>query len=122
MSGIDVVFTGHHHRVFPGDYPDIADVDNEQGTLMGKPAVMAGFWGSHMGLIDLLIEKDADGAWGIAAHTSGARPIFERDGRARIPLVESLAAIEASLQTTHDETLAYVRRDVVVRNIILMFP
>ncbi len=112
VPGIDVVFTGHHHRVFPGDYPDIAGIDNDKGTLMGKPAVMAGFWGSHMGLIDLLIEKDADGAWGIAAHTSEARPIFKRDGRAKIPLVESVGAIEASVQTTHDETLAYVRRAV----------
>ena len=32
-------------------------VDAGKGTLMGKPAVMAGFWGSHLGLIDLLLEK-----------------------------------------------------------------
>ena len=27
---------------------------------MGKPAVMGGFWGSHMGLIDLLLERDGN--------------------------------------------------------------
>ncbi len=112
VPGIDVVFTGHHHRVFPGDYPDIEGIDNDKGTLMGKPAVMAGFWGSHMGLIDLMIEKGADGAWSIAAHTSEARPIFERVERQKIPLVESVDAVLASVQKTHDETLAYVRRAV----------
>ncbi|MCF6301990.1 MAG: bifunctional 2',3'-cyclic-nucleotide 2'-phosphodiesterase/3'-nucleotidase, partial [Devosiaceae bacterium] len=111
VPGVDVVFTGHHHRVFPGNYADIAGVDNDKGTLMGKPAVMAGFWGSHMGLIDLLLERGEDG-WTIAAHTSEARPIFERDGRAKIPLVESVDAVLASVQDTHNETLDYVRRAV----------
>ncbi len=111
VPGVDVVFTGHHHRVFPGNYADIAGVDNDKGTLMGKPAVMAGVWGSHMGLIDLLLERGEDG-WTIAAHTSEARPIFERDGRAKIPLVESVDAVLASVQDTHNETLDYVRRAV----------
>ncbi len=112
VDGIDVVFTGHHHKVFPGNYPDIAGVDNEKGTLMGKPAVMAGFWGSHMGLIDLLLERGEDGSWNIVSHTSEARPIYKRVERKKIPLVESVPAILASVQKTHDETLEYVRRPV----------
>jgi 2',3'-cyclic-nucleotide 2'-phosphodiesterase/3'-nucleotidase len=112
VDGIDVVFTGHHHRVFPGNYADIAGVDNEKGTLMGKPAVMAGFWGSHMGLIDLLLERDGNGKWSIASHTSEARPIYERVERKNIPLVKSVPAVLASVQKTHDETLEYVRRPV----------
>lgn len=112
VDGIDVVFTGHHHRVFPGNYADIAGVDNEKGTLMGKPTVMAGFWGSHMGLIDLLLERGADDKWIIASHTSEARPIYERVERKNIPLVESVPAVLASVQKTHDETLDYVRRPV----------
>ena len=31
-----------------------------EGHAAGKPAVMAGFWGSHLGLIDLLLEKDGN--------------------------------------------------------------
>jgi 2',3'-cyclic-nucleotide 2'-phosphodiesterase/3'-nucleotidase len=52
--------TGHQHLVFPGkkDFQGLAGVDTEKGTLQGKPAVQAGFWGSHMGLIDLLLERD----------------------------------------------------------------
>lgn len=112
VDGIDVVFTGHHHKVFPGNYADIAGVDNEKGTLMGKPAVMAGFWGSHMGLIDLLLEQGENGKWVIVSHTSEARPIYKRVDRKKIPLVESVPAILASVQQTHDETLKYVRRAV----------
>jgi 2',3'-cyclic-nucleotide 2'-phosphodiesterase / 3'-nucleotidase len=112
VEGIDVVFTGHHHRVFPGNYADIEGVDNDNGALMGKPAVMAGFWGSHMGLIDLLLERTEDGKWSIASHTSEARPIFERVERKKIPLVDSVQSVLASVQKTHDETLQYVRRAV----------
>jgi 2',3'-cyclic-nucleotide 2'-phosphodiesterase / 3'-nucleotidase len=113
VEGIDVVLTGHHHLVFPGtDFADIEGVDNEAGTLNGKPAVMAGFWGSHMGLVDLLLEQDADGKWSIVSHTSEARPIFERvDGKVT-PLVEDEAEVAAAAQTDHDETLEYVRRAV----------
>ena len=113
VDGIDVVLTGHQHLVFPGpDYADIEGADIEAGTLNGKPAVMAGFWGSHMGLIDLLLERAEDGSWSIVSHTSEARPIFERvDGQVQ-PLVESEPEVLAAAQVNHDETLAYVRRAV----------
>lgn len=113
VDGIDAILTGHHHRVFPGsDYADVADADIENGTLMGTPAVMPGFWGSHMGLIDLLIEKADDGTWSVLSHTAEARPIFEREDRTVIPRVESDAAVLAAVETSHQETLDYIRRAV----------
>ncbi|HEV7275169.1 MAG TPA: bifunctional 2',3'-cyclic-nucleotide 2'-phosphodiesterase/3'-nucleotidase [Devosiaceae bacterium] len=113
VEGVDVVLTGHQHLVFPGpDYAEVAGADIEAGTLNGKPAVMAGFWGSHMGLIDLLLERSEDGAWSIVSHTSEARPIFERvDGKVQ-PLVESEPEVLAAAEEEHEETLAYVRRAV----------
>ncbi|HEY8574960.1 MAG TPA: bifunctional 2',3'-cyclic-nucleotide 2'-phosphodiesterase/3'-nucleotidase [Devosia sp.] len=113
VEGVDVVLTGHQHLVFPGpDFEEVAGADIEAGTLAGKPAVMAGFWGSHMGLVDLLLEQDADGKWSIVSHTSEARPIFERvDGKVT-PLVEDEAEVAAAAQTEHEETLDYVRRAV----------
>lgn len=113
IEGIDVVLTGHQHLVFPGpDYEGIEGVDIEAGTLAGKPAVMPGFWGSHMGLIDLLLEQDADGKWTIASHTSEARPISERvDGKVQ-PLVEDEAEIVSAVDDEHQETLDYIRRPV----------
>lgn len=113
IDGIDVVLTGHQHLVFPGpDYAEVEGANIEAGTLNGKPAVMAGFWGSHMGLIDLLLEKTSDGGWSIVSHTAEARPIFERvDGQVQ-PLVDSEPEVLAAAQANHDETLAYVRRAV----------
>jgi 2',3'-cyclic-nucleotide 2'-phosphodiesterase/3'-nucleotidase len=114
VDGIDVVLTGHQHLVFPNsqDFADVEGADLDNGTLNGKPAVMAGFWGSHMGLIDLLLQKDADGKWAVLSHTSEARPIYERiDGKVQ-PTVESEQKVLDSVQADHEATLAYVRRPV----------
>ncbi len=113
VEGIDVVVTGHQHLVFPGpDYAEVEGADIEAGTLSGKPAVMAGFWGSHMGLIDLLLEQGADGKWTVVSHTSEARPISERvDGKVNA-LVEDETEVTAAAETDHEETIAYIRRPV----------
>ncbi|MCP8883806.1 bifunctional 2',3'-cyclic-nucleotide 2'-phosphodiesterase/3'-nucleotidase [Devosia sp. XJ19-1] len=113
VEGIDVVLTGHHHLVFPGpNYEGIEGVDTVAGTLNGKPAVMPGFWGSHMGLVDLLLEVDADGKWTVASHTSEARPIVERVDNKNVPTVESVATVEEAVAAEHQETLDYIRRPV----------
>ncbi len=113
VDGIDVILTGHHHRVFPGpDYADTPGVDAKAGTIMGKPAVMAGFWGSHMGLIDLLLERDGN-TWRIASSTSEARPIYRREeDRSITPLVDSDKGILGSVEPEHEATLEYIRRAV----------
>jgi 2',3'-cyclic-nucleotide 2'-phosphodiesterase/3'-nucleotidase len=114
IEGIDVVLSGHQHLVFPNskDFEGLEGADLDKGTLAGKPAVMAGFWGSHMGLIDLLLSRNAEGKWAIASHTAEARPISRRvDGKVA-PTVESVPEVLAAAQDDHDETLAYVRRAV----------
>jgi len=112
IDGIDALVTGHHHRVFPGPAYEAADgLDSEAGTLRGKPAVMAGFWGSHLGLIDLLLEKQGD-QWAVLSAESEARPISERVERKNVPLVESDQTVLDAVQADHDATLAYVRRAV----------
>ena len=113
MEGIDAILTGHHHRVFPGpDYEGTAGVDVTTGTIMGKPAAMGGFWGSHMGLVDLLLERDGN-AWRVVSHTSEARPISQRnEDRSVTALVSSVPAVLASVEADHQATLDYVRRAV----------
>ena len=113
VDGIDAIMTGHSHLVFPSaTYTDYAAVDADAGTIHGKPATMGGFWGSHMGLIDLMLERDGNG-WRIAGSASEARPISKRnEDRSVTALVESDPEVLASVQAEHDATLAYVRRAV----------
>lgn len=110
VEEIDVLLTGHSHLVFPGeDYAGFAGLDAETGKIHGKPAVMAGFWGSRLGLIDFLLERDGD-SWRIAGSTSEARPIYRREERNRIPLVDSSQHVLDAAADDHEATLAYVRR------------
>ncbi|ATN34137.1 2',3'-cyclic-nucleotide 2'-phosphodiesterase [Rhizobium sp. ACO-34A] len=114
VEGIDAVFTGHQHLVFPGpkDFVDVPGADPVKGSLLGKPAVMAGFWGSHMGLIDLLLEKDGNG-WKILDFTSEARPIYHRDeSRKIVANVTDKPEVVASVVAEHQATLEYVRTPV----------
>ena len=113
IDGIDAILTGHSHLVFPSShYDDWPGVDTAAGTINGKPGVMGGFWGSHMGLIDLLLERDGAG-WRVLSHTSEARPISQREeDRSITPLVEDFEPVLASVQNIHEETLTYVRTAV----------
>lgn len=112
VDGIDAILAGHHHLVFPGPkYDGLAGADTANGTLQGTPTVMAGFWGSHMGLIDLLLERSGN-EWKVVAHECEARPISERVERKTLPLVESQQDVLDAVAQEHEETLAYVRRAV----------
>ncbi|MCB2134683.1 MAG: bifunctional 2',3'-cyclic-nucleotide 2'-phosphodiesterase/3'-nucleotidase [Rhodobacteraceae bacterium] len=113
VEGIDALMTGHSHLVFPSPtFEGFAEVDAANGTVSGKPAVMGGFWGSHLGLIDLLLERDGN-SWRVVSAVTEARPISKRnEDRSITALVESEPAVLAAAQKEHDETLAYVRRAV----------
>jgi 2',3'-cyclic-nucleotide 2'-phosphodiesterase/3'-nucleotidase len=113
IDGIDAILTGHNHLVFPSDtFKDYAAVDSTAGTIHGKPATMGGFWGSHLGLIDLMLERDGN-TWRISGHASEARPISKRnEDRSYTALVADDADVIASVQKEHDATLAYIRRAV----------
>ncbi|WP_417816803.1 bifunctional 2',3'-cyclic-nucleotide 2'-phosphodiesterase/3'-nucleotidase [Tritonibacter scottomollicae] len=113
VEGIDAIMTGHSHLVFPSStYADFAGVDADKGTIHGTPAVMGGYWGSHMGLIDLMLERDGKG-WRVVGHASEARPISKRnEDRSVTALVDSDQSVLDAVQADHDATLAYVRRAV----------
>ncbi|MBP0617830.1 bifunctional 2',3'-cyclic-nucleotide 2'-phosphodiesterase/3'-nucleotidase [Jiella mangrovi] len=113
VDGIDVIFTGHQHLRFPGekDFQDIAGADPKKGTLNGKPAVMAGFWGSDLGLVDLLLEHDGK-AWKIADFSTELRPIYERVDKTVTATVKSDEPVLEAVKADHQATLDYVRTPV----------
>lgn len=103
LTGIDLVIAGHTHRIFPApDHPGGPGIDPQAGTLAGKPAVMPGFWGSHLGVIDLGLMPEGDG-WRIASFRSRAEPV---ETQADHPAV-TVPALPA-----HFGTLRHFRRRV----------
>ncbi len=113
VDGIDAIMTGHSHLVFPGPrYDGFAAVDSKAGTLHGKPAAMGGFWGSHLGVIDLMLETSG-GEWKVMSFETKARPISKRnEDRSITALVPSQQYVLDSIKKEHEATLEYIRRPV----------
>ena len=113
VPGIDVILCGHAHRVFPGpDYEGLPGVDAVRGTLGGIPSVMPGYWGSHLGLVDLRLQRDADGAWRVDSFHAEALPICRREGRDAVPLVAADASVLAAAAPEHQATLRWMEQPV----------
>lgn len=109
LPGVDVLLCGHQHRLFPGPtFDGIPGVDAKAGTLHGKPAVMAGFWGAHLGVIDLDLEHGSAG-WRIAGHRSALWPV--RIATDITPHSDD-PGIVALATPAHHRTLAHLRRPV----------
>ncbi|MFX8906904.1 hypothetical protein ABTM87_18920, partial [Acinetobacter baumannii] len=89
VPGIDAIITGHSHLVFPGPvFSGIEGVDAVAGTLRGVPAVMPGFWGSHLGVIDLTLGRQGT-SWHVAGATTATRSIYRRDGQTLVSLAQA---------------------------------
>ncbi len=110
LEGVDALFFGHAHKLFPGEeFAGRPGVDLEQGTIHGVPAAEPGVWGSHLGLIDLELERTA-GAWSVVAGRGRVRPIF--DPVSNRALVEPVAELEQAAADAHAKTLAYIHTPV----------
>ena len=113
VDGIDAILFGHAHTVFPSEtFSDLEGVDIAKGTINGVAAVMPGFWGSHLGVIDLTLNVSDDGEWSVTDSLSDARPIYQREGRTVTPLVEADPGIIAAVKEEHEATIAYMREGV----------
>jgi len=113
VEGIDVLLCGHQHLLFPETgFPEIDGVDTCKGTILSKPAVMAGAWGSHLGVIDLELCQARDG-WNIQHHDTAVHPIAERQADRTIkPLVSCDPKVLAAASEAHNNTLSYIRQSV----------
>ncbi|MCM3728858.1 bifunctional 2',3'-cyclic-nucleotide 2'-phosphodiesterase/3'-nucleotidase [Neobacillus cucumis] len=109
INDIDAVFTGHQHNTFPGLlYKDLPDTNLEKGTMNGKPVVMAGAFGSHLGVIDLQLQKHR-GKWKVVDSKASLRPIVNTSGNSVIQTDEQLMA---AIKPEHEATIKYVNQPV----------
>ncbi|WP_428262689.1 bifunctional 2',3'-cyclic-nucleotide 2'-phosphodiesterase/3'-nucleotidase [Haliangium sp.] len=112
VPDIDAIMFGHSHRVFPSsDYEGIVDVDLDAGTVRGVPAVMAGYWGSHLGIIDLTLEQ-VDGAWTVTDAHSETRAISMRMDGQTVALVDPDQDLLDAIDTEHQGTLTWIREPI----------
>lgn len=109
VPGIDAIVSGHAHQVFPGGgtgWP--AAVDAATGRIHGVPVVAPGFWGSHLGIIDLTLDRDpATAQWRVREARCEARAIARRDPTSGEVLaeVDPDPAILKMLERLHRTTL-----------------
>lgn len=109
VPGIDAIMFGHSHQVFPsGAYASFPKANVENGTINGIPSTMPGFWGSHLGIVDLDLRVSPSGQWQVLGGTGETRAIYRQDTDGIVALVEPVEEIIAAVQTDHLETIDYV--------------
>ncbi len=104
LPGVDGVFTGHAHQSFPSPKSKLADpaIDQGKGTIHGKPVVMPGYWGSHLGVMKLSLVK-TKGTWKV------------KNGQGELLSVKDVKEdpkIISIVQPDHKQALEYIRTPV----------
>ena len=112
--GFDALVAGHTHQRFPlvGALPEDPGLDPVRGLVHGKPVVMPGFFGSHLGVIDLSLHF-AGGRWQVVQSQAHLRAVSRVTSGGHIrratpadPQVESIA------RAAHDQTRRWSRRTI----------
>ncbi|WP_246162425.1 bifunctional 2',3'-cyclic-nucleotide 2'-phosphodiesterase/3'-nucleotidase [Roseovarius faecimaris] len=98
LPGVDAVLAGHTHQVYP-PRPAHGPTDG------AAPIVMAGFRGSHLGVLDLALTA-RDGRWQVTGTSSEARPVAAPDPAPPDPALSEL------LRPAHGATLRLIRHEL----------
>ncbi|MEH7107680.1 metallophosphoesterase [Bacillus sp. JJ1764] len=107
IPGIDAILSGHSHSVFPGPvYEKLPHTNLKTGNINGKPVVMAGAFGNHLGIVDLKLSY-FEGKWKVVKGISKAIPIADTSGK---PLVKSDKGLFKTIKADHQETVDFIKR------------
>lgn len=117
VKGIDAITFGHSHAVFPSkEFSQVPGVNLVKGTINGIPSVMPGRWGSHVGVIDLVLEEQ-QGQWLVTDGQSVARPIYDANHQ------HSLAAEDKEIKKViahdHEATRSFVNKPIGKANDVM---
>ncbi|WP_249312873.1 metallophosphoesterase [Lederbergia citrea] len=110
VKGIDAILYGHSHSLFPlkGDHSKKKGIDQNKGTVNGVATVQAGYWGNHLGIIDLqLVNKN--GKWKVKNSQSSVKSIYRTINRKKIPTVPRDPEIEKIIETDHRILMDYMK-------------
>lgn len=108
LDGIDVIVAGHTHLTLPGKaHGGLTHVDHQQGQVHGKPVVMPGWAGSHLGIVDLVLEQRDGHGWHVVESRVEAVPV-----RTPTTLTPENAEIKQLFAAGHEETRKRVSRPV----------
>ena len=110
VPGIDVLLLGHAHTEFPGPrYAGMKDVDARRGFVRNVPAVMGGFFGKDLGVIQLVLNRQK-GRWVVDLDNthSEVRPICAQKNQC-VPVDPSIAPL---VQSVHEAAIAYVNTPI----------
>ncbi|HHF0501251.1 TPA: 2',3'-cyclic-nucleotide 2'-phosphodiesterase [Vibrio antiquarius] len=117
VDGIDAIAFGHSHAVFPGkDFANLPGVDTEKGTINGVTSVMPGRWGSHVGVMDLML-KEEDGRWQVVEGQAEARPIFDKVNKKSLAKADE--GIVKALEEDHKGTREFVNQPIGKANDVM---
>lgn len=106
IEGIDAVVSGHSHLAFPSKtYDGMKGVDIINGTVNGKPYVIAGSLGDALGVMDLTIDNST-GKWVVKNAKASISPVYDK---ATKKSVETDKEIEAIFLKSHTGSLDYIR-------------
>lgn len=111
VKGIDAILYGHTHSLFPvkGERSKKLGIDQKAGTINGVATVQAGYWGNHLGIIDLQLVNN-NGKWKVKNSQSFVKSIYRTINRKKIPIVPRDSVIENVMKTDHRGTLEYLRK------------
>ncbi len=115
INQIDAIVAGHTHLTLPGPAHEGLDaVDCSNGLVHNTPVVMPGWAGSHLGVIDLQLDRDAANKWRIVGKKTEVRAIHPGADEVPVPedpeIKQLLAAAHTATRTRAAQPVGRVDR------------
>lgn len=109
VAGIDAIVGGHSHQVFPEPGASMVGPDGLSDHLNQVPTIVPGFWGSHLGVIDLDLAHDGV-RWFVASGRATLRKVTGAEDSGVAP--KAPKQFPNWVQQLHESTLNHMRTPI----------